>query len=89
MMFSLNWLPRLPYLSANSPLVMAEVVTCMMVLLCFRLNGRGILVEKGRLKTEFGFSDGLLAIYWISYGYSFYTTFARCLHWFYRPHSTG
>ena len=26
-------LPRLPYLSANSPLMMAEVGTCMMVLL--------------------------------------------------------
>ncbi|EEP67004.1 hypothetical protein GCWU000324_02574 [Kingella oralis ATCC 51147] len=30
----------------------------MMVLLCFGLDGRGILAEKGRLKTGFGGSDG-------------------------------
>ena len=41
----------------------------MMVLLCFRLNGRGILVEKGRLKAGFWFSDGLQRFkYWQAVG---------------------
>ena len=31
----------------------------------------------------------LLAIYWIFCGYSFCTTSARCLRWFYRLRSTG
>lgn len=52
-------LPRLPYLSANSPLMMAEVVTCMKVLLVSGWKVGGILAEKGRLKTRFLFSDGL------------------------------
>ena len=29
---------------------------------CFGLDSKGILAEKGRLKTGFGFSDGLTKI---------------------------
>ena len=56
MLFGLNWLPRLPYLSSNSPLTMAEVVTCI-VFSCGVGKGSS---EKGGLVQTAGGLSGLL-----------------------------